>query len=191
MKKILIWLTIATLLFTGFALAERSTENDQSTDHMPEEEEVVEIPMISGVISEINDAQYDANGKLLSATLLVTGGEYPQVEVFYNAEDTVREGVEALEIGNYVYVQYNGVMTRAIPPQITAEQVSVWKLEGTVTAIEADGFMLDTAEQGEVWCNATVEQLSTLAVGASLTVYTNGIMTLSLPAQVTAVWVVE
>ena len=37
MKKILIWLTIATLLFTGFALAERSTENDQSTDHMPEE----------------------------------------------------------------------------------------------------------------------------------------------------------
>ena len=191
MKKILIWLTIATLLFTGFALAERSTENDQSTDHMPEEEEVVEIPMISGVISEINDAQYDENGKLLSATLLVTGSEYPQVEVFYNAEDTVLEGVEALEIGNYVYVQYNGVMTRAIPPQITAEQVSVWKLEGTVTAIEADGFMLDTAEQGEVWCNATVEQLSTLAVGASLTVYTNGIMTLSLPAQVTAVWVTE
>ena len=191
MKKILIWLTIATLLFTGFALAERSTENDQSTDHMPEEEEVVEIPMISGVISEINDAQYDENGKLLSATLLVTGCEYPQVEVFYNAEDTVLEGVEALEIGNYVYVQYNGVMTRAIPPQITAEQISVWKLEGTVTAIEADGFMLDTAEQGEVWCNATVEQLSTLAVGASLTVYTNGIMTLSLPAQVTAVWVTE
>ena len=191
MKKILIWLTIATLLFTGFALAERSTENDQSTDNMPEEEEVVEIPMISGVISEINDAQYDENGKLLSATLLVTDGEYPQVEVFYNAEDTVLEGVEALEIGNYVYVQYNGVMTRAIPPQITAEQVSVWKLEGTVTAIEADGFMLDTAEQGEVWCNATVEQLSTLTVGASLTVYTNGIMTLSLPAQVTAVWVTE
>ena len=191
MKKILIWLTIATLLFTGFALAERSTENDQSTDNMPEEEEVVEIPMISGVISEINDAQYDENGKLLSATLLVTDGEYPQVEVFYNAEDTVLEGVEALEIGNYVYVQYNGVMTRAIPPQITAEQISVWKLEGTVTAIEADGFMLDTAEQGEVWCNATVEQLSTLAVGASLTVYTNGIMTLSLPAQVTAVWVTE
>ena len=191
MKKILIWLTIATLLFTGFALAERSTENDQSTDHMPEEEEVVEIPMISGVISEINDAQYDENGKLLSATLLVTCGEYPQVEVFYNAEDTVLEGVESLEIGNYVYVQYNGVMTRAIPPQITAEQVSVWKLEGTVTAIEADGFMLDTAEQGEVWCNATVEQLATLAVGASLTVYTNGIMTLSLPAQVTAVWVTE
>ena len=90
-----------------------------------------------------------------------------------------------------MYVQYNGVMTRAIPPQITAEQISVWKLEGTVTAIEADGFMLDTAEQGEVWCNATVEQLSTLAVGASLTVYTNGIMTLSLPAQVTAVWVTE
>ena len=191
MKKILIWLTIATLLFTGFALAERSTENDQSTDHMPEEEEVVEIPMIFGVISEINDAQYDENGKLLSATLLVTGGEHPQVEVFYNAEDTVLEGVEALEIGNYVYVQYNGVMTRAIPPQITAEQISVWKLEGTVTAIEADGFMLDTAEQGEVWCNATVEQLATLAVGASLTVYTNGIMTLSLPAQVTAVWVTE
>ena len=191
MKKILIWLTIATLLFTGFALAERSTENVQSTDNMPEEEEVVEIPMISGVISEINDAQYDENGKLLSATLLVTGGEYPQVEVFYNAEDTVLEGVEALEIGNYVYVQYNGVMTRSVPPQITAEQVSVWKLEGTVTAIEADGFMLDTAEQGEVWCNATDEQLSTLAVGASLTVYTNGIMTLSLPAQVTAVWVVE
>ena len=65
MKKILIWLTIATLLFTGFALAERSTENDQSTDNMPEEEEVVEIPMISGVISEINDAQYDENGKLV------------------------------------------------------------------------------------------------------------------------------
>ena len=191
MKKILIWLTIATLLFTGFALAERSTENDQSTDNMPEEEEVVEIPMISGVISEINDAQYDENGKLLSAVLLVTGGEYPQVEVFYNAEETVLEGVEALEIGNYVYVQYNGVMTRSIPPQITAEKVSVWKLEGTVTAIEADGFMLDTAEQGEVWCNATDEQLSTLAVGASLTVYTNGIMTLSLPAQVTAVWVTE
>ena len=191
MKKILIWLTIATLLFTGFALAERSTENDPSTDNMPEEEEVVEIPMISGVISEINDAQYDENGKLLSATLLVTGGEYPQVEVFYNAEDTVLEGVEAFDIGDYVYVQYNGVMTRSIPPQITAEKVSVWKLEGTVTAIEADGFMLDTAEQGEVWCNATVEQLATLAVGASLTVYTNGIMTLSLPAQVTAVWVVE
>ena len=85
----------------------------------------------------------------------------------------------------------SGMMILFFRPFSVEDYIEVNGQEGTVTAIEADGFMLDTAEQGEVWCNATVEQLSTLAVGASLTVYTNGIMTLSLPAQVTAVWVTE
>ena len=189
MKKFLIWLTLATLLFTGFALAERSAQNDQPADTPAQEEEgTVEIPMISGVIEKINDAEYDADGKLLSATLLVTGGDYPQVEVHYEADTTVLEGEEALSLGDYVYVLYNGVMTRSLPPQITAERISIWKQVGTVTEIGEDGFMMHTEEQGDVWVNATEEQLAAIALEDEVTVYSNGVMTMSLPPQITAVW---
>ena len=189
MKKFLIWLTLATLLFTGFALAERSAQNDQPADTPAQEEEgTVEIPMISGVIEEINDAEYDADGKLLSATLLVTGGDYPQVEVHYEADTTGLEGEEALSLGDYVYVLYNGVMTRSLPPQITAERISIWKQVGTVTEIGEDGFMMHTEEQGDVWVNATEEQLAAIALEDEVTVYSNGVMTMSLPPQITAVW---
>lgn len=189
MKKFLIWLTLASLLFTGFALAERSAQNDQPADTPAQEEEgTVEIPMISGVIEEINDAEYDADGKLLSATLLVTGGDYPQVEVHYEADTTVLEGEEALSLGDYVYVLYNGVMTRSLPPQITAERISIWKQVGTVTEIGEDGFMMHTEEQGDVWVNATEEQLAAIALEDEVTVYSNGVMTMSLPPQITAVW---
>ena len=48
------------------------------------------------------------------------------------SEDTVLETGYELAVGDYVYVDYDGVMTRSLPPQVTAGRIVSHKLEGDV-----------------------------------------------------------
>lgn len=188
MKKFMIWLTLAMLLLTGFALAERATDTDLTTTDL--EAPAEEILPLEGVIEEITEPTYnEETGLLESATILMNTQTHGLVEVHFST-DSLLEGAEDLSVGDYIYVQYNGMMTRSIPGQVSAEKISAWRLTGKVTEVTEDGFMLNTQENGDVWVHAAEDLLSLVQAEGEVTVYFNGVMTLSLPGQINAAWIV-
>ena len=99
-------------------------------------------------------------------------------------EETASEGADVL-VGDFVHILYNGMMTRSLPAQITAQAVSCHKLQGIVSEMAEDGFLLTFGE--ESWyVSAAAEQLTGIQDGMFVTVFHNGMMTMSLPAQVSA-----
>jgi len=189
MKKFMIWLTLAMLLLTGFALAERATDTDLTTT-TDLEAPAEEILPLEGVIEEITEPTYnEETGLLESATILMNTQTHGLVEVHFST-DSLLEGAEDLSVGDYIYVQYNGMMTRSIPGQVSAEKISAWRLTGKVTEVTEDGFMLNTQENGDVWVHAAEDLLSLVQAEGEVTVYFNGVMTLSLPGQINAAWIV-
>lgn len=136
-----------------------------------------EIRTLEGVITEIVEG-----GFLLH--------DNEQGDVMLNlSESTVWEGLsgsDELEIGLYVAVEYDGRMTRSLPPQAHADRVSLYlPLNGSVLEIYEDGsFLMSEETNGEVLVHT--EEILPLYEGMDVTVYHNGAMTLSLPAQVSA-----
>jgi hypothetical protein len=115
------------------------------------------------------------------------------VEVRLDAQLTAYEGIAArdrMAVGQYVYVQYNGALTRSEPPQVTALKVSCFALTGTVGAILENGCIVE----GDAVLGTTVvhmaEGLPPVFTGMSITAYYNGVLALSLPPQLTAVHLV-
>ncbi len=111
-------------------------------------------------------------------------------EVLLNvSEATVFDGMlmeYPIELYDYVVVQYDGMLTRSIPAQAHADVVSRYMVEGFVAEIMEDAFLLtgDTLH-GEVIVNMT-EDMPTVMLGAPVLVFFDGIMTMSLPGQITA-----
>ena len=133
---------------------------------------VQEIFDIAGVVTEIHDEFIliqTADGQLIQANLF---------------EETFFEGKE-IEAGDYIHVTYNGMMTFSIPAQIAALKVACYTHEGEISNLNETGFILNT-ELEPIIVNAPAELLTGLADGMTVTVYTNGAMTMSLPAQVGA-----
>lgn len=99
-------------------------------------------------------------------------------------EETLCEGKDA-EVGDYIHVTYNGQMTRSIPAQITALKIGCYTHTGVVSEITDEQFTL-TTEAETILVNAAAELLANLTDGMTVTVYSNGAMTMSLPAQIGA-----
>lgn len=98
--------------------------------------------------------------------------------------ETVVEGAAKLRAGQYVYVDYDGVMTRSMPPQITAEKVRCYVIEGTVLSLGEDGktALVDSVEAGQVVVSLPVMETA-LKEGDFVAAYFSGVMALSYPAQ--------
>ena len=136
------------------------------------EEEIPETVAVEGFVLEILD------GSILLQTS--TGEPY---EVLMN-EETVIDGKE-LAIGDCITVTYNGMMTRALPPQINAQHIGNHMLMGIVSELAENSFILTFGE--EVYqVNADAALLAGIQDGMFVTVYHTGMMTRSLPAQVVA-----
>ncbi|MDD3214281.1 MAG: hypothetical protein PHY64_11435 [Eubacteriales bacterium] len=135
---------------------------------------------LEGLITKTGDGYFIMND--------VTQGE---MQVNLDASITMYEGSAAkdsLAVGQYVYVQYNGVITRTSPPQVTADKVSCFQVTGTVTAILDTGF---TVENDPILGTVIVhmgEGLPPVYKGVPITLYYNGVMALSYPPQLTAVY---
>lgn len=145
------------------------------TDAAPEAER--EIVGLSGLIGEVTP-EY----------LVITDAELGEVRVNLG-EETVFEGVEheALAVGQYVYIDYDGKMTRSLPPQVFAMRVYAHVVSGTVTAVEEGSVTLD--QDGSPVVVHLPEGAPALAPGQHVTAYTSGMMTMSLPPQVSAGYV--
>jgi len=111
-------------------------------------------------------------------------------EVMLNTSDaTVWDGVlmeKELEVGMYVIVQYDGRMTRSLPPQAHADRVGCYVLEGTVSEFLPSGVLLT----GDPIFGDVIVQLDGsfphVYLNVPMTVYYDGVMALSLPGRVTA-----
>ena len=103
-------------------------------------------------------------------------------------EETASEGADVL-VGDFVHILYNGMMTRSLPAQITAEHIRTQVLTGVITEVTEDGFMVvdDNGILTFVHVSEATRIFTELAVDAAIRVTTDGTATMSLPAQVTAI----
>ena len=133
---------------------------------------VQEVFDMAGVVTEIGEGFImieNAEGQLVQVNL---------------SEETLFEGKEIVA-GDFIHVTYNGMMTFSIPAQIAAQKVGCYAHTGVVGEITEGQFTLET-DMELILVNATAEQLEGIEAGMTVTVYSNGAMTMSLPAQVGA-----
>ena len=143
------------------------------------DEESFEIAELYGTVIEVNDAY-----------LLLESAEFGKVQANLT-DDTALEGVEKVEVGQVARVIYDGKMTRSIPAQVTAMLVGVYAVEGEVTEMADGRITVKRADTGEEVIVSLPEGAQEIAVGDSITAYTNGAMTMSLPPQMNAVAIVK
>lgn len=143
--------------------------------------------------AETGDAQaqvYMLQGVILEAQeggWLIEDAAQGEVLVLVSDETVMETGYE-LAVGDYVYVDYDGTMTRSLPPQVTAGRIVSHKLEGDVAEVyaEENALLLYTADGGEYRVNLPGDEAQTGFDAQRAIVYYDGAATLSLPPQVSA-----
>lgn len=201
MKKLMI-AALALLLAVGalVALAENNAkeapqdiatdeaETEQVTidgtaeaDGVSEEDEMPEVFMLGGEVTEVGEGYF-----------VMADAELGEVQVNLG-DDSAFDGVELDELaaGQYVYVIYDGKMTRSLPPQVFALRVSMYVTVGEITELTEGRMTLVRDEIGDEVIISLPQDAPALSVGDHVTAYTTGIMTLSIPAQMNAVKVVR
>ena len=78
----------------------------------------------------------------------------------------------------------------SLPAQVYAQKIGCYKTTGTVSELTESGFLL-TTETDVVQVNADAALLDGLENGMTVTVYSNGAMTMSLPGQIGAEKIVK
>lgn len=170
MTKIIAILSAIVLVLLGaFASVPAQPGGDMGST-----EEVVEM---TGTVLEIAPEYYLIEN---------TDGQQVQVNIY---DQTAFEG-STPEVGSLIYVLYNGMMTRSLPPQINAQRIGCYARTGSIVELTAEGFTLDDGME-IIQVNALAEQIVGLEPGSRVTVYFNGAMTMSLPAQIGAELIVE
>ena len=157
-------------------------EETETTETTETEDGAEEIDTLCGQITKIND-EY----------LILEGTQQGTVQVNI-LDDTLYNGSlqqGELAVGQYAEVIYDGKMTRSIPAQIAALAINVYPLKGTVDAVEEDGRVLVTPADGGEQVVLSLPDGVTMEAGESATFYTNGMATLSIPAQMNAIGVVK
>ena len=191
MKKRIIALLLALLavLAVAFAFAQ---------DQENIENEVVVSETVIDIDAEMNEEEeqiFDITGAIIDITdeyIAIENAELGEVHVLMT-EDTIIEGAQALEIGQTVVVMYSGMMTRSLPPQITALHIGVYGIAGVIAEIGEESITIVRGDTGEETILTLDEALmeSFLAMeleeGDEIVAYTTGLMTMSLPPMMNAV----
>ena len=157
-------------------------EETETTETTETEDGAEEIDTLCGQITEINDEYLILEGTQQGTV---------QVNIF---DDTLYNGSlqqGELAAGQYAEVIYGGKMTRSIPAQIAALAINVYPLKGTVDAVEEDGRVLVTPADGGEQVVLSLPDGVTMEAGETATFYTNGMATMSIPAQMNAIGVVK
>lgn len=173
MKKIVLFLTALALIVMALPVfaepvADTTEQPDMGT----------EIAVIAGTVLEVNEGE----------SLLIDAGEQGEVLALIG-EDTVMEiGEGAISVGDYVYIDYDGKMTRSIPAQITAITVRRFMMEGDVAEVYAEdnAVLLNVGENEQVYVRLPESWAGQQVDAVHMKVYFDGVMTMSLPGQINA-----
>lgn len=162
--------------------ADALREETETTETTETEDGAEEIDTLCGQITEINDEYLILEGTQQGTV---------QVNIF---DDTLYNGSlqqGELAVGQYAEVIYDGKMTRSIPAQIAALAINVYPLKGTVDEVEEDDRVLVTPADGGEQVVLSLPDGVTMEAGETATFYTNGMATMSIPAQMNAIGVVK
>ena len=166
--------SLDTLEATDGALTGETEQTEQT-------EQEQEVFMLGGEVTELGEDFF-----------VMTEAELGEVQVNLG-DDSAFDGVEPdeLAVGQYVYVIYDGKMTRSLPPQVFALRVSMYATAGSITELTEGKMTLVRDEIGDEVIISLPQDAPELSVGDHVTAYTTGIMTMSIPAQMNAVKVVR
>ena len=166
--------SLNTLEATDGALTGETEQTEQT-------EQEQEVFMLGGEVTELGEDFF-----------VMTDAELGEVQVNLG-DDSAFDGVEPdeLAVGQYVYVIYDGKMTRSLPPQVFALRVSMYATAGSITELTDGKMTLVRDEIGDEVIISLPQDAPELSVGDHVTAYTTGIMTMSIPAQMNAVKVVR
>ena len=172
--------SLDTLEATDGALT-GETEQTEQMEQTEQTEQEQEIFMLGGEVTELGEDFF-----------VMTDAELGEVQVNLG-DDSAFDGVEPdeLAVGQYVYVIYDGKMTRSLPPQVFALRVSMYATAGSITELTDGKMTLVRDEIGDEVIISLPQDAPELSVGDHVTAYTTGIMTMSIPAQMNAVKVVR
>ena len=159
--------------------------------------------MYNGQMTRSIPAQVTADTVDIAVTIDELAGEIVEItgdgillqtkdmQVLVNVDEgTVYETDGELAVGDYIHVLYDGIMTRSLPAQVYAQKIGCYKTTGTVSELTESGFLL-TTETDVVQVNADAALLDGMENGMTVTVYSNGAMTMSLPGQISAEKIVK
>lgn len=157
-------LALSLLMALALPLGAFAEENDPDT-------------LLEGLVTEVLEQGFVMEDIELGSVLLNVD------------ETTVMDGILAegdIEVGQYVFVEYDGRLTRSLPPQAHADRVGCYRLTGTVDLSLSMGVLL-TGDPifGDVIIRVD-GSMPHLYQGMPITVYYNGVMAMSYPGQVTA-----
>lgn len=98
--------------------------------------------------------------------------------------ETVFDGQKALDVGQYVIVEFSGAITRSLPPQLTAQRIGCYVINGTVQSLDetAGTALIDSKNFGLVLVHLPAME-TVLKSGDFVAVYFSGVMALSYPGQ--------
>ena len=159
-KIVSILLALLTLI-SGTAAASFDPEADLQTQH--------------GYILEMLD-----DGSFL---LLNQDNQTVQVNT---DENTVTDLAEPLHAGQYVVVDYDGKLTRSLPAQLYAQHIFGATLKGIVSAVNEREVTLIEDETQQEYIVHLPEDVELPTEGEHIAVHFNGVIALSLPAQLSA-----
>lgn len=174
MKKIVVLglvVVLAVILAVGLGGAQKNEETVVDT-----EATVQETTRVEGLIVTVGEGHFIMQDKDLG-------------EIQVNLTDaTVFEGVQLSELafGQYVFVDFDGKMTRSLPPQIFAQKVGMYPVSGVVTEVSEQSVTIEQSNGNGEAIVYLPEGEFQLSVGDEIIAYTNGAMTMSLPPQTTA-----
>jgi len=177
MKKIALFLSLI-FVFTLAACAQQApaVEPTPAPQETGTAETETAAEMIAGIVIEITDEgiliENDAQGEVLALI----------------GEETVFETTGDIAAGDYVYIDYDGQMTFSLPAQIGASLVRMHKLEGDISEVyaEENAVLLHNEETGDVFVRLPESWQDAAIDFSHMTVYFDGVMTMSLPGQINA-----
>ena len=175
MKKIIV-LILIVILAGLIAFGETTLNASEETSSAPEKYIEIDDTIfdISGVVSEITE-----EGILIQT-------ESAGVVLVKSDEETVTDASAEIAPGDYITVIYNGIMSRSIPAQITADVIRMYMITGKIVSADPEvcGVMLQTETHGEVYATLPEPWLENTA--ETLKIYFGGQMTASLPPRISA-----
>ena len=145
----------------------------------------------TSIKTDADDKSYVLNGHVISIFdegFIFETESHGMIQALINS-DTHMGGMlesEKIKAGDYVYVTYNGMMTRSIPSQVVAQSVQMHILEGVVSEIMDGEILLShVPTHGEVIVNLK-QGAPVPDIGTPVRIYYDGVMTMSLPGEISA-----
>ena len=191
MKK---WMAI----FLAMALCATMTGAAFADDTATVEETVETVETTDEALDETFEATDEEQANFFTGTILEIDLENGEMllhnaemgEVLMRFENTLLEGLPTLFPGVTVTFETTGIATMSLPAQMNAVGVECIYIAGAFKGFEEGMMLVESDEMGMIAANLgagpRVYGLENMAADARVTVFFNGMMTRSIPAQIVA-----